>query len=62
MTQKKKSSVKQNTQKKADFRKIAIIVVVVLIGAFLIFNNFIKSPDKEMEYYTFTKEGELIFS
>ncbi|MCX8106384.1 MAG: DUF192 domain-containing protein [Ignavibacterium album] len=62
MTQKKKSSVKQNTRKKTDLRKIAIIIVVVLIGAFLIFNNFIKSPDKEMEYYTFTKEGELIFS
>lgn len=62
MTQQKKSSVKQNTKKKTDFRKIAIIIVVVLIGAFLIFNNFIKPPEKEMEYYTFTKEGELVFS
>lgn len=62
MTQKKKSSVKKTSGKKTDLRKIAIIIVAVLIGAFLIFNNFIKSPDKEMEYYTFTKEGELIFS
>ncbi|MGQ9644423.1 MAG: DUF192 domain-containing protein, partial [Ignavibacterium sp.] len=36
--------------------------VIVLIAAFLIFNNFIKNSKPEMEYYTFTKEGELVFS
>lgn len=63
MTQKKKPSDKKNTFKKeSDLKKIAVIIVVVLIGAILIFNNFVKSPEKEMEFYTFTKEGELIFS
>ncbi|WP_290660062.1 DUF192 domain-containing protein [Ignavibacterium sp.] len=63
MTQKKKPSDKKNTfKKKSDFKKITVIIAVVLIGAFLIFNNFVKSPEKEMEFYTFTKEGELIFS
>ncbi len=28
----------------------------------IIFNNFIKSPKEEMQFYTFTKDGELIFS
>ncbi|WP_304130785.1 DUF192 domain-containing protein [Ignavibacterium album] len=63
MTQKKKPSDKKNTfKKKSDFKKITVIIAVVLIGAILIFNNFVKSPEKEMEFYTFTKEGELIFS
>ncbi|MEP0862359.1 MAG: DUF192 domain-containing protein [Ignavibacterium sp.] len=63
MTQKNSRNSKKNkTQKKFGVKQIGIVIVLVLIAAFLIFNNFIKDSKHEMEYYTFTKEGELIFS
>lgn len=61
----KKQNKNQSQNKKKNYlsvKNIFIVSVVVLIAAFLIFNNFIKSPKSEMEYYTFTKEGELVFS
>jgi uncharacterized membrane protein (UPF0127 family) len=61
----KKQNKIQNQSKKKNklsFKNIFIGSVIVLITAFLIFNNFIKNPKPEMEYYTFTKEGELVFS
>ncbi|BDQ03224.1 DUF192 domain-containing protein [Ignavibacterium sp.] len=57
-----RNSKKNKTQKKFGAKQIGIVIVLVLIAAFLIFNNFIKDSKHEMEYYTFTKEGELIFS
>lgn len=61
----KKQNKIQNKSKKKNrlsAKNIFIGSVIVLIAAFLIFNNFIKNPNPEMEYYTFTKEGELVFS
>lgn len=63
MSQKKNKSEKnQKKQKKFSVKKILIVSIVVVIGGYLIFNNFINNPKHEMEYYTFSKEGELVFS
>ncbi len=63
MTRKQVKSQRQNGKtKKLQLKKILIAVIILVIAAFLIFNNFIKDSKHEMEYYTFTKEGELIFS
>ncbi|MEJ5261831.1 MAG: DUF192 domain-containing protein [Ignavibacterium sp.] len=63
MSQKKNKSEKnQKKQKKFSVKQILIVSVVVIIAGYLIFNNFINNPKHEMEYYTFSKEGELVFS
>lgn len=61
---KKQNKIQNQSKKKNKLsaKNILIGSVIVLIAAFLIFNNFIKNPKSEMEYYTFTKEGELVFS
>lgn len=63
MSQKKNKSEKnQKKQKKFSVKQILIFSIVVVIAGYLIFNNFINNPKHEMEYYTFSKEGELVFS
>ncbi len=63
MTQKRsKTSDKNNQQNKFGIKQIAGITVIVLIAASLIFKNLISNSEEKMEYYTFTKEGELVFS
>ncbi|AFH50678.1 Hypothetical protein IALB_2975 [Ignavibacterium album JCM 16511] len=63
MVKKQTQNQKQNNKnKKTKVKNLLIGVVILIIAAFLIFNNFIKDSKHEMEYYTFTKEGELIFS
>lgn len=63
MTKKQVKSQRQNEKtKKVQLKNILIAVIILVIAAFLIFNNFIKDSKNQMEYYTFTKEGELIFS
>lgn len=63
MPQKKNKSEKnQKKQKKFSVKQILIVSIVVIIAGYLIFNNFINNPKHEMEYYTFSKEGELVFS
>ncbi|WP_337872532.1 DUF192 domain-containing protein [Ignavibacterium sp.] len=63
MSQKKNKSEKnQKKQKKFSVNQILIVSIVVVIAGYLIFNNFINNPKQEMEYYTFSKEGELVFS
>lgn len=63
MSQKKNKSEKnQKKQKKFSVKQILIVSLVVIIAGYLIFNNFIYNPKHEMEYYTFSKEGELVFS
>lgn len=61
---KKQNKIQNQSKKKNKLSARNIITgsIIVLIAAFLIFNNFIKNPKSEMEYYTFTKEGELVFS
>ena len=48
-------------KKKLSVQKIVVAVVVVVLLGFFIVNNFI-SNEPEVEYYTFTKEGELTFT
>lgn len=48
-------------KKKLTIHKIVVAVVVIALLGFFIVNNFI-SNEPEVEYYTFTKEGELTFT
>jgi len=57
-----KSQKQREKNKKAQIKNILIGIAILIIAAFLIFNNFIKDSKQEMDYYTFTKEGELVFS
>lgn len=62
-----KKQVKQTDQKpnkskgKLTTKRIIIAVVVIALLGFFIVNNFISNEPK-VEYYTFTKEGELTFT
>jgi uncharacterized membrane protein (UPF0127 family) len=62
-----KKQVKQTEQKSAKqkkkltIQKIVIAVLAVALIGFFIVNNFITKEPK-VEYYTFTKEGELTFT
>jgi uncharacterized protein len=49
------------TKSKLTTQRIIIAVVVVALLGFFIVNNFITNEPK-VEYYTFTKEGELTFT
>ena len=48
------------SKRKLSVQKIMVAVVVIALLGFFIVNNFI-SNEPEVEYYTFTKEGELTF-
>jgi hypothetical protein len=50
------------TKNKITTQKIIVGVVVVALLGFFIFNNFINNNEPEVEYYSFTKEGELTFT
>jgi len=50
------------TKSKVTTQKIIVAVVVVALLGFFIVNNFINNNEPEVEYYTFTKEGELTFT
>lgn len=50
------------TKKKLSIQKIVIGVIAIAVIGFFIYNNFIKNNEQELEYYTFTKEGELTFT
>ena len=50
------------TKKKISVQKIVIAALAVAVIGFFIVNNFIKTNEPELEYYTFTKEGELTFT
>jgi len=49
------------TKSKITTQRIIVGVVVVALLGFFIVNNFITNEPK-LEYYTFTKEGELTFT
>jgi len=50
------------TNPKLTSQRIIVGVVVVALLGFFIVNNFINNNEPEVEYYTFTKEGELTFT
>ena len=62
-----KKQIKQSEQKsskqktKLSLQKIVIGVLALAVIGFFIINNFITKEPK-VEYYTFTKEGELTFT
>ncbi len=62
-----KKQIKQSEQKsskhktKLSLQKIVIGVLALAVIGFFIVNNFITNEPK-VEYYTFTKEGELTFT
>lgn len=62
-----KKQSKQQIQKSSDTKlklpvqKIIIAVIVLAVIGYFIVDNFVNKEPK-MEYYTFTKEGELIFT
>lgn len=62
MAQKKKVQTKTKDQK-SFVKKFGVIVLIIALAAFLIINNFInKDSEPEVKYYTFTKDGILVFS
>lgn len=50
------------TAKKLSTQKIIGIIFLVAAAGFFIYNNFFNEDKPKMEYYTFTKEGELTFT
>ena len=50
------------TESKITTQKIVVAVLAIAVIGFFIVNNFIKNDEPEVEYYTFTKEGELTFT
>ncbi len=58
---KKTEQKSTKTKSKIATQKIIVGVVVVALLGFFIVNNFINKKPK-VEYYTFTKEGELTFT
>jgi uncharacterized membrane protein (UPF0127 family) len=59
--QNKKSEQKQKKKKLSTLQIIIGIIGIALIGI-LIYKFLIEKHDTEVEYYTFTKEGELTFT
>lgn len=57
LTEQKTSLVKR----KISNWYIIIGIITAVLLAFLIYNNFIRKSEVDMEYYTFAKEGELVF-
>ena len=65
MAKKQVKQTEQNSAKqknKLSAQKIVIVVLAVAVIGFFIFNNYIKNNEPELDYYTFTKEGELTFT
>lgn len=58
---KKSNTSSEKSKTKITKQKIIIGVVIIALLGFFIVNNFIPN-EPEVEYYTFTKEGELTFT
>lgn len=58
MAQKKQTQ----TSGKMSTQKIIGIVLLIAAVGFFIYNNFLKEDKPKMDYYNFTKEGELGFT
>lgn len=50
------------TKSKITAQKIVIAILAIAVIGYFIFDTFIKNNEPELEYYTFTKEGELTFT
>ncbi len=68
MAQKKKSKstpkkeTKSKEKAKLTASKAGTMIVIIIVAAFFIYNNFIKNNEPDVKYYTFKKEGELTFT
>lgn len=68
MAQKKKpksTSTKETKSKKKTkltASKAGTMILIIIVAAFFIYNNFIKNNEPNVQYYTFKKEGELTFT
>ncbi len=49
------------SKSKISFKQIIIVVLALAVIGFFIVNNFMNKEPK-LEYYSFTKEGELLFT
>jgi uncharacterized membrane protein (UPF0127 family) len=58
MAQKKQTQ----TSRKMSTQKIIVIVLLIAAAGFFIYNIFFKEDKPKMDYYNFTKEGELSFT
>lgn len=52
----------KNSKKKLPVSRIVAIALLIIAAGFFIINNFINNGKHEVTYYTFTKEGELVFT
>lgn len=65
MAKKQMKKTQQKTaqpKNKLSIQKITIGVIAIAVIGFFIYNNFLKTHESELEYYTFTKESELTFT
>ena len=60
LKQKEQNLIKAN--KKLKYQRAVIFILAAALIGFFIYNNFLKNNEPEVEYYTFTKEGELTFT
>jgi hypothetical protein len=56
------TSTKSKNVSKFTISGIVTLMIIVVIRAFLLFNNFVKNDEPEAKYHTFKKEGELTFT
>jgi uncharacterized membrane protein (UPF0127 family) len=49
-------------KKKSKLNIIVLAVLALSVLAIFLYNNFMTKNDKSMDYYSFTKEGELILA
>jgi uncharacterized protein len=57
---KKKPKQKQQASGIKTWHKIAAVIIILIFGAFVVFNNLLKEEPVQRRY-EFTKEGELVF-
>lgn len=55
-------SSNKKIKNKFPLSRIIAIGLLVIAAGFFIINNFFNNHKPEVEYYTFTKEGELVFT
>lgn len=57
---KKHSTIKSKTTPK--YKQLGVILVIIVFVGFFLFKDVLFNNEPEVEYYNFTKEGELIFA